>query len=148
MIGIPIKYKNADDQDRTGTYWFHISKPEMIRLNGELPGGLSKLLTDLEGHQDGQGMFEFFEKLVFLAHGVRTDDGEGFEKSDEIVKKFKQSFAYEALFDQVTESEDKFAAFVVSILPKGFESTLAEEEAKLKVVDNDKNEEGPKPPTS
>lgn len=152
MIGIPIKFRNADDEERTKTYWFHISKPEMIRLNGEIPGGLGKVLREVTEDEDGQAMFDLFEKIVFLSHGLRTEDGDGFEKSDEITKTFKQSFAYEALFDQLTESEEAFASFVVSVLPKGWEKTLeeaekkAEEEKALTVVGEP--DEGPKPPTS
>jgi hypothetical protein len=139
MIGLPIKYENADGEEKTETFWFHLSKPELMRLQTSIPGGFGKLLQDLLDAEDMHELFKHFESIIFMAYGVREADGKGFEKSDELTKKFRQSFAYEALFDQMMADENAFANFVKEMLPKNFEREMA-------LVEN--NQEGPKPPTS
>lgn len=138
MIGLPIKYENGDGDSVTETFWFHLSKPELMRLQTSIPGGFGKLLQDLVAANDMNELFKHFEDIIFKAYGVRTADGRGFEKSDELTQKFRQSFAYEALFDQMMGDENAFANFVREMLPKNFEREMA-------LVDN---QEGPKPPTS
>lgn len=140
MIGMPITYTNADDEKVTETHWFHLSKPELMRLQTSIPGGFGKLLQDLLDANDMNELFKHFEDIIFKSYGKRTPDGKGFEKSDEITRTFRQSFAYEALFDEMMmdETGDKFTAFVKSMLPKNFEQEMASVTPL----------EGPKPPTS
>ncbi len=139
MIGKPITYTNADDEQVTETHWFHLSKPELLRLQTSIPGGFGKLLQDLIDSNNLNELFKHFEDIIFKAYGKRTPDGKGFEKSDEITQTFRQSFAYEALFDEMMAGDpEKFATFVREMLPKNFERDMA-------LVPDP---EGPKPPTS
>lgn len=137
MIGLPIKYTNADDEEVTETFWFHLSKPELMRLQTSIPGGFGKLLQDLIDAKDFNELFKHFEDIIFKSYGVRTPDGKGFQKTDELTQEFRQSFAYEALFDKMTSDEDAFASFLKAMLPKNFEADMA----KVQPID------GPKPPT-
>lgn len=140
MIGLPIKYENGEGEEKTETFWFHLSKPELMRLQTSIPGGFGKLLQDLLAAEDMNELFKHFEDIIFKAYGVRTADGRGFEKSDELTQKFRQSFAYEALFDKMMADEDAFANFVKAMLPKNFEREMALVESQ--------QEDGPKPPTA
>lgn len=139
MIGLPIKYTKADGEEVTKTFWFHLSKPELMRMQTSIPGGFGQLLQDLLDSKDMNALFKHFEDFVLGAYGVRTPDGEGFEKSDEIFQTFRQSFAYEALFDMMMGDDGTaFANFVKEMLPKNFEADMA----KVTPID------GPRPPES
>jgi hypothetical protein len=132
-----IKYTYTNDKNEevteTGTYYFNLSKREVLKLEVDTDGGLSGMIREISAdNADNQKIFNFFEKFVLMSFGIRKDEGRRFEKTDEILHEFKTSLAYDALFDQLTFSEDSagyLAEFIKGTMPPDFISAEAIEKA-------------------
>lgn len=124
MLNKPITYTYTDDegneQTETESYWFHISKREMLKLQAEFDGGIQGLLNAFRGETDPMKLFQFFENIILLSHGIRIDNGRRFDKSTKVQEEFLSSAAFEALFEDLTmgEQADKsMAEFIKGVFP-------------------------------
>lgn len=127
MIKMPITYTFVDDDEKevteTETYWFNISKRELIKIQAEFEGGVQGLLdvfAKIRSDNDVVALFEWFEKLVLLSHGERIDGGRGFDKSPRVQQKFVASAAFNALFESLTMQEDSdknMGKFIQGVFP-------------------------------
>jgi hypothetical protein len=63
-------------------------------------------------------MFEFLDMLALHAYGVRSDDGEEFDNSQEVKDQFAKTAAFQAFMAEIRSSETKAANWFINILPK------------------------------
>lgn len=134
MLIKPITFMTYDKPPKevTKEYCFHLSKREIIRYAAKHPGGIKGMILAMAGEQDEDKILQTMEDVVLMSYGERADDGEGFDKSPELVAKFKKSAAYDALFDEFMEANSTAAAmadFLNAIFPpdmvKASEEALA-----------------------
>lgn len=124
MLKKPITYSYTDDdgkeQTETEDHWFHISKREMIKIQAEFEGGVEGLIKAFVNEKDSLKLFEFFEKIILLSHGVRIDNGKRFDKSASVQAEFLSSAAFEALYEDLTMGDDSdrnMANFIKGVFP-------------------------------
>lgn len=118
MITKSITYKNLfDGQMHTKTFYFHLSVPEMAKLQVSVKGGYGEYLDKLIKENDQKNLFEQFENLILTSYGVKTEDGE-WNKSPELRQKFYDSPAYAALFTEMITNETAAADFINGVIPK------------------------------
>ncbi len=117
MFKHTIEYTDFNGMQRKEDFYFHLSLPEVIRIEAEL-GGVSieeytrKVATD----KNLDEMLKFIEKLILNSYGKKTSDGKSFHKSKELREEFEYSQAYAELFEEMLTSPDlarKFGAGVV-----------------------------------
>lgn len=128
MLQKTIKFTDYDGQQREGTYFFNLNKAEVIMwmtTTGEYT--LDKVLLRLAEEKNGKRIMETFEDLIHRSYGQKTLDGIGFEKDDDMWKKFHQSEAYAELFVELVTDGKKAAEFVNGIIP----AKMAEEVSKV-----------------
>lgn len=123
MLKKTITFKDFEGNDVTRDYYFNLSKPDMIRLEGSIPGGLSNKIMALSANNDIAGIADFVRMLIVESYGEKGDDGISFIKRKNGVKlgeQFEQSLAYEALFMELLNADDAgsaFNAFLTGIVP-------------------------------
>ena len=116
MLKRQITYTDYNDNQVTETFYFNISKPELLELqvgNNSLADRL-KAVIDTE---DPARILAEFKYIVLAAYGEKTDDGKRFVKSEELRTAFSQTAAYEALYMELATNDTVAAAFVNGILP-------------------------------
>ena len=118
MLKKIIKYTDYNDNEREGTYYFNLSEAELIKMDMTTDGGMEAMLQRIIDERDLPTLYKYFEQIVQNAYGVKSLDGNQFEKSPETLKKFIQSPAYDQLILELVGSADAAAAFVNAILPK------------------------------
>lgn len=119
MLKRPIKYTNFNDEEVTGVFYFNLSKSELIELEMSYSGaGLQATMQRIIDTRDSEELIKEFQKIILMAYGVKSDDGESFQKSDEIREKFKQTAAYQALFMELATDENAASTFIIGIMPK------------------------------
>lgn len=143
MIKRDVKYKNPfTGEDIEETLYFNINLAEAIKMEmyEDLSGNLTKMgnHTELEmGDPEAKkSVFSFFERLVEVAWGVKSEDGINFVKDPEKTRRFMTSEAYSALLewlllsDNAAENAAEFTngLFPPAMMKKAVE--LAEEEKK------------------
>lgn len=127
MLKKTITYTDYDGIERTEDFYFHINKAELTTLFNSERGGLEKLLEKIIQTKDGPKIMEYFQKIIRLAYGEKSNDGRRFMKSDEIYANFESTEAYSQLFMELCTDAEKAADFVKGILP----ADLAAEAEKM-----------------
>jgi len=133
MLKRDITYENFDGETVTETFYFNLSRFEIIDLQVGYEKGLDAALRQIIRSEDHKGVVDIFKHIILAAYGVRSDDGRRFIKTDELREEFFQMPAYDALFMELMMDTDKAALFVRGIIPKGFEEEIAKLE-KAEVV--------------
>lgn len=111
MLKKTIAYVNFDGEDRTEDFFFHLSTPEITRLQIKLKGDIGAHAKKLQQTGDMDGMIEFIENLMLSSYGEKTADGKSFIKTKDVREKFEYSQAYAELFEELLTSPQKAQAF-------------------------------------
>jgi hypothetical protein len=137
MLKKEITYVDFNGEEVTDTFYFNVSKPEIIELELDVDGGFGKMMERIVEANDTKLLVKEFKRIILLAYGVKSEDGKRFIKSDELREEFSQTAAYSELFMQLALDADAAADFIKGILPKDLSDTI--EEVKPEV-------ESPQPP--
>lgn len=84
MLKKTIPYIDLNGVERKEDFYFHLSKPEIVKMQTSVKGGYDVQLKSIGAGADGGQIMEFFEDLIKKAYGVKSEDGRRFMKSEEI----------------------------------------------------------------
>jgi len=130
MLKRDITYTNFDDEEVTETFFFNISKPEMVDLQAEKKGGFAEWLQSILKMEDTQEILNQFKRIILMAYGEKSPDGRFFIKKDEdgkpLSRNFEQSAAYISLYMEMITDEGKAAEFINAIFPQDLMAQAAE----------------------
>lgn len=140
MLKRTIKFTDYNDEEVEETFYFNLSKPELIELEVEYKGGIQATFKRLSETNDTQALFAMFKRIVLLSYGEKSEDGKRFVKSAAISDNFTQTPAYEILFMELTTDENAIVEFLKGVLPKDMQEEILKAEAAAKAP--------PLPPTT
>jgi hypothetical protein len=118
MLRKIIKFKNHEGKETERVCHFNLMKSEVMELEMSTQGGLAEMITKIVEAQDAPQIIAVFKKLILLSYGEKDTDGEHFNKSEEISRRFSNSLAYSALFMELATSAGAAAEFVNGIIPQ------------------------------
>lgn len=124
MLKREITYEDFDGNKQTDTFYFNLTRSEMIELEVGYKDGLEAVLRRIIETNDRQKLIAEFKNLVLLAYGVKSEDGKRFIKSDQLREEFTQTPAYDSLFMELATNDDAAATFIKGIVPKDFAKEL------------------------
>jgi hypothetical protein len=123
-----ITYKDFNDEEVTETFYFNLSKAELVEMEmSHEGGGLAESLQRMIASEDKKAIITEFKGIILGAYGKRSDDGRRFMKSQEFRDEFESSEAYSELFMELITDTGAAIEFVNGIIPKN----LGEEVEKL-----------------
>jgi len=131
MLKKEITYENFDGEETTDTFYFNVSKPEIIELEVEIEGGFGRMMERIVEANNTKLLVQEFKRIILLAYGVKSEDGKRFIKSDELREEFSQTAAYSELFMQLALDADAAAEFIKAILPRDLSDTLEDATAAV-----------------
>jgi ABC-type Fe3+/spermidine/putrescine transport system ATPase subunit len=147
MYSVLLDYTDFNGDPCKERLYFNITRAELQKQNMHTKGGLLSYLTRIIATRDQEEIATYFEKIVDMSYGIKSDDGKKFTKTEEITKEFMSTAAYDELFFRLT-TDDKFASdFVNGILPKELfkeENNNPETEAEIKKLYEEMGIEPPK----
>lgn len=117
MISQTITYTDVNGLSRTETFWFNLSRAELIELDAEV-GGLEERIHKLSETSDQAGIIKFFKTLILRSYGVKSDDGRRFIKSEDLSNGFYQTDAYSELLWNLLGDTNKAVEFFNGIVPR------------------------------
>ncbi len=119
MLRKVIAYTDYNGQPRSETFYFNLSKAELIEMEMTTDGGMEKFLQSIAETKDNRKLFNLFKSMIEKSYGVKSVDGKRFQKSKEISEAFMQTEAYTALLLELMgdDSANKVAEFVKGIMP-------------------------------
>lgn len=119
MFKQPITYTDFNGEERTEDFYFHLSSPEIIKLEAELGGTLENHIKTLVGNGNLNDLFQFLEKIILKSYGKKTTDGRSFRKNEELRNEFEYSPAYAEFFEMILSQPDLARKFGEGIADKG-----------------------------
>lgn len=143
MLKQDINYNDFEDQPRTTTAYFNLTKAEVAEMelsetNLDADGkpvegnGMIERLTAVTKSGNGKKIMETFKWFISKSYGIRSEDGEAFMKSEEISERFLASAAYSEFFMSLITDPDAAADFVNNIFPKELVDAAAKKQAETR----------------
>ena len=111
MVSKTIKYVDYNGVEKTGTYWFNMSRADLFSLELEGDEGWTDRVKRLIEEQNTREVVKIIEKFIRDSYGVKTADG-GFDKDPKHLEKFMQTDAYSELIWEFVEHPDEFGEFI------------------------------------
>lgn len=115
MISKTIKYVDYNGVEKTGTYWFNMSRADLFRLELEGEEGWTDRVKKLIAEQNTREVVKVIEQFIRDSYGVKTPDG-GFSKDPKHLEAFMQTDAYSELLWEFVEHPEKFGDFINGIV--------------------------------
>ena len=118
MLSKKIAYTDYNGVERTETFYFNLSKAEIIEMEYSTSGGLSGMIDRIVSTIDLPELVKIFKDMVLKAYGEKSPDGKRFIKSPELSTAFSQTEAYTTLFMELATNADAASDFIKGILPE------------------------------
>lgn len=131
MLEKKIKFIDFNGEEREETFYFNLTKAELIEMQLEVKGGLNKLIEQMAETKDIPSLAKLFKTLIKKSYGEKSADGRLFVKTEEAWNNFFYTQAYSELFMELTQNAEAAANFINAIIP----AELAEE-AKKQLAQN------------
>ncbi len=133
MFKHTVQYTDFNGNERKEELYFHLSLPEVTRLQAEIGKDIDEYIKELTDNRNMSDLLGFLEKVLLNSYGQKTSDGKSFHKSKEIRDAFEYSQAYAEIFEQVVTNPDlarKFGEMVA------YDGKKRKNTVEPKVVDN------------
>lgn len=130
MFSRTFTYKDYDGNTRQDTWYFNLSKAELMKMELGAYGGLDSVLRRLMREENPKEIINMFEEIILSAVGEKSPDGRRFIKNQSIRDDFRETEAYSDLFYELVTDPSKAALFLRSCIPEELSTKIAEEEAK------------------
>lgn len=127
MLTKEITYTDLNGNQRTDTYYFNLTKAELLEYDSSFEDGVLNYLTFLTKNGDKMKgkLVLAFKDLILRSYGEKTPNGR-FIKNEELREAFAASEAYSELFMEITSSEENAANFINAIIPQVPEAKTAD----------------------
>lgn len=122
MFAKTVTYTDYNNVERTETFYFNLTKAEVLEMELGTTGGLSAMIQGVIDAKDTPQLIKIFKDLVLKAYGEKSADGRRFIKNPQIAEEFSQTEAYSEIFMELATNEKAASAFVDGITPKGLEN--------------------------
>lgn len=130
MLKKEITYKNYHGVETKKVCYFNINRLELIDWPELMNGKLIEDLAKIEDTKDVLAFSKIIRELILKSYGRKSEDGDFFEKSEEISKAFSQSAAYEALLNDMLTKEGEVIDFLKGILPDDLRAQISQMNVK------------------
>lgn len=114
-----VKYNDFNGNERNEDLYFHLSLPEVTRLEAEIGKPLPEYTKDLADNMDMKKLLDFLERILLQSYGRKTPDGKSFHKSKEMRDEFEYSQAYAEIFEQMLTNPDLARKFGEAVANDG-----------------------------
>lgn len=122
MFKKTVTYTDYNDQERTESFYFNLTKAEVLEMELSTTGGLSAMIQGVIDAKDTPQLIKIFKELVLKSYGEKSADGRRFIKTPELTEAFAQTEAYSEIFMELATDDKAATAFVQGITPKGLEN--------------------------
>ena len=125
MFKKTIIYTDYDGNERTGDFFFNLSRAEVMEMEMGVTGGMTQLLEKIIQEQDSKRIIEHFKEIILKSYGEKSPDGKRFIKTPELATAFSQTEAYTELFMELATDANAAATFVNGIIPQNVTKSTA-----------------------
>lgn len=117
MIKKTVTYTDFDGNERTEDFYFHLTEQELTEWELSVDGGLSGALSRVINTEDNKKLVEIFKNLLVKSYGVKTPDGRGFIKNQEVLDNFIYTQAFSDIYMELATDDKAASEFVNGVIP-------------------------------
>lgn len=128
-----IKYEDFNGTQREDTFYFNLSKAELMEMELSTQAGVEEMIRVLIATKDNAKIMQIFKDLILRSYGIKSEDGTRFIKTQELREAFEQSNAYSELFMEMITEPDTQAAFINGVISGVNVPEMKEEDAIAKL---------------
>lgn len=132
MYKTTVEYEDFNGEQKKRTLYFNLSQSELTELKYESNGALEDKIVEIVATKNRSEMMLLFTKLLKMAYGEKSEDGEYFIKNEEVYNRFKYSNAYDAFLEKLVESDSELENFIKYVMPKKLSAKVDMNEVKKK----------------
>jgi hypothetical protein len=114
-----IEYVDFNGNKRQEDFYFHLSTPEVIRMEAEIGEPIDVHTKRLADAMELAPLLAFMEKMILNAYGKKTIDGKSFTKTPELRNEFEYSQAYAEFFEMLIKNPELAQKFGASVSDNG-----------------------------
>lgn len=114
-----ISYVDFNGAERKEDFYFHLSLPEVTRIEAKIGNSIEKYTKELSAQMDMEKLLEFLEMMILSSYGRKTLDGRSFHKSKELRSEFENSQAYAEFFEELLLQPELAQRFGAGVADKG-----------------------------
>lgn len=119
MFKHTITYTDFNGTERTEDFYFHLSLPEVTRIEARIGNTIAEHTKMLVSQNNVKDLLDFLESTILTAYGKKTSDGKSFQKTPEIRNEFEYSQAYAELFEELLTNPELSTKFGESVADNG-----------------------------
>lgn len=136
MIKKTIPYHDLNGNSLVDDFYFNIRKSELIDMQLEDESFQTKIQRIIDT-KDDRKLQRLISDLIDKSYGVRSADGIEFIKSEDVLRHFKATEAYDILRVELATDADKLTEFIKGIMPADLmEKAEAESKAQIESLAN------------
>lgn len=132
MFKHTVEYVDFNGNQRKEDLYFHLSLPEVTRLQTEIGRDIQEHVKELHANQNLNELLAFIERILLNSYGQKTSDGKAFHKSRELRDAFEYSQAYAEIFEQMMTNPELARKFGETVAANG---KTKKNQVQPKVVD-------------
>ena len=126
-----MKYTDFNGEERTETFYFHLSKADILEMEMEVEGGFESYARRIAEAKDRKELIALFKDFIKRSYGVKSLDGRKFIKNDEVFEDFKSTPAYSDLFIKLATDDEEALKFVTGVMPEGINMDEVRRQAEI-----------------
>jgi hypothetical protein len=133
-----ITYEDLDGNTVTEKAYFHFTKTQFMEFLfnfGDSEATIEANLANIVKNEDTKTMFAQTKDLILAAYGVRSEDGRGFNKSEDLRIKFANSLAFDELFQELGTDEKALNEWMAGVMPKGLQVDITSDTVKTALAE-------------
>lgn len=117
MLKKTIKYKDFNEDEVEGDFYFNLTKAELAELEMSHKDGMVATLQRIIGAEDNDALYKEFKNIILLSYGQRSPDGRRFVKSQEFRDEFISSQAFSDLIMELLTNTAAAIEFFNGLVP-------------------------------
>lgn len=119
-------YKDLNDIEKKKDCYFHFFESEIFDMEMSEKGGFAETIHAIIAAEDTPTLTKILKEFVLKAYGIKSPDGDRFEKSPEISAAFSQTGAFSAIYMELVTDDEKASEFINALIPEEMRKTIAE----------------------
>lgn len=128
-----IKYTDYNGIQREETFYFNLSRAELIEMELSTQAGVEEKIRLLIATKDNAQIMQTFKDLLLKSYGIKSEDGTRFIKSQQLRDEFEQSEAYSELLVKLLSDEQYQIKFINNLINGSNVPEVKEEDAIAKL---------------
>jgi len=124
MLELPITYEDFDGNERTDTFFFHLSQTSITEIVMGVLGfdapkevDVEEILKAIVARGNAAEIISTFQNFIRKSVGMKSADGVRFVQDPDFVNGFMESNAYQELFMRLMQDDEFRDKFFLGILP-------------------------------